>query len=111
MAEVLHVGAAVSCAHQVPASGPTGAPRVRVGGREVWTTVSTLTVAGCPFAVATKPQPCVTVVWGRGASRVRTGGQPLLLRDSVPAGTCRSAEQVVQGVPSVTGSQTRVRAR
>jgi hypothetical protein len=111
MGNLLHVGAQVKCFHGVPAFRLTGMPRVKLGGRQVWTVESTLQVApGCPFTVGTKVQPCSTVEWTLGlATRVKAGGKAVVLRESAPGALCKSADQIPQGFPSVTSSQTRVR--
>ena len=110
MGNVLHVGAQVKCFHGVPAFRLTGSRRVKVGGRQVWTVKSTLTVTpGCPFTVGTKPQPCGSVMWKKGASRVTAGGDAVVLQESALAALCVSADQIPQGFPAVTTSQTRVR--
>lgn len=110
MGNLLHVGAQVKCFHGMPAFRLTGSPRVKLGGQQVWTIESTLTVApGCPFTVGTKPQPCGSVEWTRSASRVTAGGKAVVLRESAPGALCKSAEQIPQGIPSVSSSQTRVR--
>jgi hypothetical protein len=108
---MLHVGATVLCTHAGTATAATSNPRVKVSGQPVVTLSDMHTVAGCPFQVPTpggpKPQPCVTVRWLVPATRVRAGGQPVLLQDSV--GLCQSAEQIPQGPPNVVVTQVRVR--
>lgn len=107
-ASVLHVGASIKCSHQASVSVITSNTRVLVGGRAVATRSDTCTVSGCPFQAGQKKQPCVTVTWTSGATRVRVNGQIPLLRTST--GICRTAEQITQGAPVVTSSQTRVSA-
>jgi hypothetical protein len=112
MGELLHVGVTVSCFHQGGALRPTGNSRVIVGGQQVWTVSSTLNVVPpppCPFTVGTKVQPCVTVEWKKGAFRVKAGGEAVVLRESAMLAVCKSADQIIQGFPSVTASQTRVK--
>jgi hypothetical protein len=92
---------------------PPGQTRVQVSGQFVATTSNQITVTGCSFTVPPgKPQPCVQVKWSMAATRVFAGGQPVLLQPSPGAGpgTCLSAEQAPQGVPTVTQLQLRVRA-
>jgi hypothetical protein len=60
-------------------------------------------VAGCPFTVGPKYQPCVTVRWMVGASQTAVHGTPVLLQSSV--GLCYSAEQIPQGPPVVVNTQ------
>jgi hypothetical protein len=111
MGNLLHVGAQVKCFHGIPAFRLTGVPRVKLGGRQVWTVESTLRVApGCPFTVGTKVQPCASVEWKLGlATRVTAGGKAVVLGESALGALCKSAEGIPQGFPSVTSSQTRVR--
>ena len=79
---LLHVGATVLCAHAGQAQPSASNPRVKVGGQPVVTQTAPYTVAGCPFNVSGAPSPCVTAQWVTGATRVRAGGQPVLLQDS-----------------------------
>jgi hypothetical protein len=87
---VLHVGATVLCMHGGQAQAVAPNPRVRVGGQPVVTQPGPHAIAGCPF-VPPAAGPCVTAQWVTGALRVRAGGMPLLLQDSVavcaPTGT------------------------
>jgi uncharacterized Zn-binding protein involved in type VI secretion len=105
-----HVGAQATCFHAAPAATVSANARVLVSGQPVATMADTTTVAGCPFQVpvpgGTKPQPCVRVQWTVGAQRVLVNGQPALLQTST--GTCLSVEQIPQGVPAITFTQTRV---
>ena len=84
--------------------------RVFVNGMPVATAPDVATVAGCPFTVGQKYQPCVTVRWvPAAASRVFVGGKPAVLRLSGPGpGICQSVEQIPQGAPTVSAIQTRV---
>ena len=88
---LLHVGATVLCAHSGQASPTAPSPRVRVGGQPATTMSGPYAVAGCPFNVSSSPVPCVTAQWTVGATRVRSGGSPVLLQDSqaicAPTGT------------------------
>lgn len=107
---LLHVGATVTCPHSGQATAVPSNTRVLVGGQPVTVASDSYTVAGCPFQVpagaTTKPQPCVTVQWTLPATRVRVGGQPVLLQTST--GLCKSAEQIPQGAPIVSSTQPRV---
>jgi hypothetical protein len=84
--------------------------RVLVNGTPVATVADTGTVAGCPFQIpvgpGTKPQPCVTARGLVPATRVLINGQPALIQTST--GLCQSAEQIPQGPPTITVTQTRV---
>ena len=79
---LLHQGATVLCMHAGQAQPTVPNPRVKVGGQPVVTQSAPYTVAGCPFATAAGPLPCVTAQWVTGALRVRAGGVPVLLQDS-----------------------------
>ena len=106
-APVLQLGCTIQCPHGGMASVVSTNTRVKVGGNYALLSTDTYTVAGCPFTVGPKVQPCVTVQWQAEAKRVKVSGTPVLLQSSV--GLCKSAEQVVQGVAMVTGVQTRVK--
>ena len=78
---VLHSGATVLCAHGGQATPTVPSARVSVAGQPATTLSGPWTVAGCPFAPG-GPVPCVTAQWMVGATRVLSGGAPLLLQDS-----------------------------
>lgn len=107
-----HVGMQAVCPHMGTISVTPGQPRVKLSGQPVATMADAYLVAGCPFQIpvgaGTKPQPCVRVQWTVPAARVRSGGQPWIVQQSV--GLCLSAEQIPQGPPQVLVTQTRVRA-
>jgi hypothetical protein len=109
---VLHVGATVQCLHQAPATSPPAQTRAFVSGQPIATTANTFLVAGCPFVVALKPQPCVTIKWILPSTRVFVGGAPALLTappgPGPGSGICQSAEQAPQGAPLISAIQTRV---
>jgi len=93
---MLHVGATVLCAHAGQAQPTASNPRVTVGGQPTVTMSAPYTVAGCTLP----PQaggPCVTAQWVTAATRVTSGGVPLLLLDSqsvcAPTGTPLSVAQ------------------
>jgi hypothetical protein len=101
---VLHSGATVLCAHGGQASPTVPSPRVKVGGQPATTLSGPYTVAGCPFVAGTTPMPCVTATWTVGATRVRSGGSPLLLQDS-------QAVCAPNGTPvTIAVTQVRVKA-
>lgn len=105
---LLHVGATILCTHAGQATIIPSQGRVRVGGQLVAVQSDTTTVAGCAFTIpGPKPQPCVTMRWISAATRVRAGGQPVLLQNS--SGICQSAEQAPQGPPNIVVTQVRVR--
>jgi hypothetical protein len=88
---LLHVGATVICAHGGQAQATVPNPRVLVGGQPTVTMSGPYVVAGCAFAPPAGNGPCVTAQFVTAATRVMSGGQPLLLQDSqsvcAPTGT------------------------
>ena len=104
-----HVGAQAVCPHGGQAT-TVSTNTVLVSGQPVATLPDVTTVAACPFQIpvggGTKPQPCVVVKWLVPATRVMVNGKPALLQTS--SGLCQSAEQIPQGPPVITVSQTRV---
>lgn len=88
---LLHQGATVLCMHAGQAQATVPNPRVKVSGQMTVQQPNPWMVAGCPFNVSGAPVPCVTAQWVTGATRVLSGGLPLLLQDSqavcVPNGT------------------------
>lgn len=104
----MHVGSTAICPHSGQISIISSNSRVLVSGMKVATINDTWTVTGCQFTVpSNKPQPCVKVQWLEPASRVQVDGQPAILKTST--GMCQSAEQIQQGAPNVTATQTRVK--
>jgi hypothetical protein len=102
-----HVGASAICPHssgQITVISTNS--RVLVSGQPVATMGDTFLIAGCPFAVGPKLQPCIKVQWLMPATRVFVNGQAVILKTST--GICQSAEQIPQGPPTVVVTQTRV---
>ena len=79
---LLHVGATVICTHGGSAMPTAPNTRVLVSGQPTVTMAAPYSVAGCPFNVSGSPSPCVTGQWVVAATRVTSGGQPLVLMDS-----------------------------
>jgi hypothetical protein len=79
---LLHVNATVLCLHAGQAQATVPNPRVKVGGQATVQQPNPWTIAGCPFTTGMTPMPCVTAQWVTAATRVRSGGMPLLLQDS-----------------------------
>jgi len=102
---ILHIGATVLCAHGGQTQGTVPNPRVKVAGQVTVQQPSPWVVAGCPFVAGLVPMPCVTAQWIIGATRVLSGGMPLLLQDS--QATC-----VPNGTPvNILVTQVRVKAQ
>jgi hypothetical protein len=91
------------CMHAGQAMPTVPNPRVKVSGQPTLQQPNPWTIGGCPFMTGTNPMPCVTAQWVTAATRVLSGGMPLLLQDSqavcTPNGT---GVMIVQ-------TQTRVR--
>lgn len=102
---LLHQGATVLCMHSGQAQATVPNPRVKVSSQQTVQQPNPWTIAACPFNVSGSPVPCVTAQWTSAATRVKSGGMPLLLQDSqavcAPNGT---------GVNIVT-TQIRVKAQ
>ena len=89
---LLHVGATVLCAHGGQAQPTAPNPRVSVLGQPVVGVSGPYVVAGCALPPPSAGNgPCVTAQWVTSATRVTSGGVPLLLMDSqaicAPTGT------------------------
>jgi hypothetical protein len=79
---LLHVGATVLCSHAGQAQPSVPNPRVNVSSQPIVTQTCTYVISGCPFNVSGALVPCLTGQWITGATRVMTGGVPVLLQDS-----------------------------
>ncbi len=99
------------CQHGAQVSIISTNTRVQAGGAPVAVLNDQYVVSGCPFQVpigtGTKPQPCIKLQWVAPATRVRVGGQPVILQTS--SAICLSAEQIPQGAPTVVSTQVRVK--
>ena len=78
---VLDVTSTVLCLHAGQARATTVNPRVTVSHQPTVTISAPYVVAGCGLTGTGAP-PCTTAQWIVAATRVRSGGQPLLLQDS-----------------------------
>ena len=87
----------------------TSQGRVRVGTVPAVTIADPCPIAGCPFFVGDRPDPCVSVRWVGHATRVLIGGQPAVVQAS--AGLALNAGQVPAGAVMIAGGQTRVVAQ
>jgi len=96
-------GATVMCAHSGQASPAVPNQRVTVGGKPTVALSPPWTISGCAFPT-TSGGPCVTATWTVGTTRVKSNGQPLVIKDG-------SASCVPTGVPlTVSVAQTKVKA-
>lgn len=99
---LLDTAAAVMCAHGGRAHPAAQGARVRVNGAPIATSPGPWMVAGC----ALPPQeggPCLTAQFTTAATRITSGGQPVLLTDSLAAASPTGAPLIV------ASSQNRVR--
>jgi hypothetical protein len=102
-----HVGVVAMCPHAGQISAVPSSVRVRTAGQPVVTSADTFPIAGCVFNISGSPHPCMTVRWLAPASRVRVGGQPVILQTS--PGLTIAGDQAPQGSPVVISGQVRVR--
>ena len=106
MAEILHQGATVQCQHGGQVQPTVTSPRVKVGGQAVVTQPAPWTVSGCSQpAPSAGNGPCVTATFTSQASRVKAGGQFVLLKSS--QATCTPTGTPIQ----VAQTQTRVKGQ
>ena len=107
---LLDVSSQLSCPHTGSVS-IQAKHSVTVHGQSVVTLSDLCSVAGCTFQIpipgGTKPQPCTVVRWIVPATRVRVDREPVLLETSTAL--CQSAEQIPQGAPTVSSTQTKVK--
>jgi len=80
------------CGHLGSAKPTVTNPRVKVNSQPTVAMSSPYAITGCPFTTGGSPQPCLTAKFTTAATRVKSGGQPLLLVDS-------QATTVPNGVP------------
>jgi hypothetical protein len=105
---VLTAASKVRCTHGATAIVVPNQTAARAAGSPMLTERDKHNVAACPFNVNGSPQPCVKIVWKRGSSKVRAGGNRVLTRSSI--GQCKNASGAVQGTALVVSTQTKVRA-
>lgn len=89
---LIHLGATVECMHGGKAFPTSPNARVTIGGQPAATMSTLWLVSGC--ALPSPPEangPCMTATWVSASSRVRVGGQPVLIDDGhavcAPSGT------------------------
>jgi uncharacterized Zn-binding protein involved in type VI secretion len=102
---VVQKSASILCLHAGQARPAVGSPRVKLSGQPAVLQTELYTVSGCILpAPPAANGPCATAQWISGATRVRSGGVPLLIQGSqavcVPSGT---------GL-NIVATQTRVKA-
>jgi hypothetical protein len=102
----LTIASTIMCPHGGQAVLVSANARVAAGGGAVLLVTDTGVVAGCPFTVGSKYQPCATIEWSAGTTKGSLGGTPAITQTSV--GLCKSAEGVPQGVAIVANTQPKV---
>jgi hypothetical protein len=87
---LLHQSATVQCMHAGQAQPTVTSQKVKVGGQFIVTQSGPYTISACSL----KPQaggPCATASWTSAATRVKSNGASVLLKDSqatcTPPGT------------------------
>jgi hypothetical protein len=109
MAFVLQDGVTITCPHGGSASVTASTTDVTLGGKAVLVVNDVTTVSGCAFNISGSPSPCMKVAWQMPATKVKAGGQAVLLSSSIAL--CNSAAGAPQGPATVTGFQTKVSAQ
>ena len=100
---ILHDAATVLCAHAGQARPTLTNNRVKVAGHPVVTQPNPYSVSACSLASSGSTPPCTTAQWITAATRVKAGGQPVLLMNS--QATCTPT-----GAPlTIVMTQTRVK--
>jgi hypothetical protein len=82
--------------------------KVQVGGGYALLVGDQFPIAGCTYMMGQVPHPCMTISWSSPAQKVTVSGSAVLLESS--QGQCTAADQAVQGMASVSGVQTKVKA-
>jgi hypothetical protein len=102
-AEILSVGASVSCLHGGAAVPTAASQRVRVRGSGVVTVIATYAISGCP--PGPDHAPCVLGKFLTGASRVLAEGVPVVLQTSASICEPTGASLIIATVQArVTGN-------
>jgi hypothetical protein len=101
-AYLVHRNATVQCTHQGLALPVATNLRVKVNGQQIVTLINTYTIPACPNPPNAGGR-CATAKWLAGASRVKAGGAPVVLKDS--KSLCAPTGVVL----NVKATQTRVK--
>ena len=100
---ILTTASTIMCPHGGQAILMTSNTRVTAGGAPTLLESDVHVVAGCPFMVGTKYQPCVKIEWSGGAAKTSFGGTAPLVQSSI--GQAKSAEGMVQGMAIIVSTQ------
>jgi len=92
---LLNAGSTVLCAHAGQAKPAVTSPKVKVDGKPAVTLSALYTISGCAFPPPPAGAgPCVTANFVKGATKVLSNKEPLLLEDGssicTPTGTALS---------------------
>lgn len=99
----------IQCPHGIPGTVISSSSKVMVDAAFPLVLGDKGMIAGCPFTVPSgKPQPCVTALLTKAATKVMAENKPVLLMN--PADICQSAEQIPQGPVVWSSIQTKVLA-
>ena len=102
---VVNVGSVILCPHGGQVTIISSDARVLASGTPVSTVADQFMVAGCVFTIP-PPQPCLTVQWLVGATRVLINGTPPVLQTGT--GLAIAATGAPNGPPIVASTQLRV---
>lgn len=103
-------GTMVNCPHAIPATIPATGAQVLIDGTPAAVQGDKGLVAGCPFTLPNgKPQPCATAEFTKAATKVTTGGKPVLLMNM--SDLCKSADMVTNGPVVWSTVQIKVLAK
>ncbi len=107
---VVTMGTQITCPHSIPATIAAGGAKLMIVGTAAAVMGDKGLVSGCPFTLPNgKPQPCATAELTKAASKVTTGGTPVLLMN--PSDLCKSGDQVPNGPVIWASPQTKVMAK
>lgn len=100
----LTTASTVMCPHGGTVILTTANAEATVRGAPILLVSDVHQVAGCPFTVGPKYQPCLTVEWLTGTVLAKhQGATPFLHQSS--QGLCYSAEHIPQGPPVIAQTQ------
>ncbi len=102
-------GTVITCPHAIPATITASGSKLLIAGTPAALMGDKGTVSGCPFTTPEpKPQPCVIAELTKAASKVTSGGTPVLLVN--PSDLCKSG-QIPNGPVVWSSPQTKVLAQ
>lgn len=105
---IVTLGTVITCPHSIPAVIAASGSNLLVDGTPAALQGDTASVAGCPFTTpGGTPQPCTTAEMTKAASKVTSGGSPVLLVN--PSDLCKSGS-IPNGPVVWSSPQTKVLA-